>query len=142
MIQVVFDTNVLVSALLKPAGLEGRLLSLALTDLIRLCVSSNVLAEYEAVLPRARFKLHPIAVETALSELSRHSHRVAVNRRLTVSAHEADNRFIECAEAASADFLITGNTRHFPKRWKGTRIVTSREFLEIISQAIDAGEPS
>ncbi len=45
-----------------------------------------------------------------------------------------DDIFLECAEAAEADFLITGNLKHFPKdrRWKNTRIVTSRELLDIL----------
>jgi uncharacterized protein len=44
-----------------------------------------------------------------------------------------DDCFLECAEAAQADFLITGNKRHFPKRWKGTEIVNAREFLTSIT---------
>jgi predicted nucleic acid-binding protein len=44
--------------------------------------------------------------------------------------HESDNRFLECAEAFKAHFLITGNTRHFPREWKATRIVNAREFIE------------
>jgi len=34
-------------------------------------------------------------------------------------------------DAAEADYLITGNRRHFPARWKQTSIVNAREFLEI-----------
>jgi predicted nucleic acid-binding protein len=37
--------------------------------------------------------------------------------------------FIECAGAARADYLITGNQRHFPKFWKNTNIITSRELI-------------
>jgi len=28
--------------------------------------------------------------------------------------------------------LITGNQRHFPKFWKKTKIITSREFIGIV----------
>lgn len=31
--------------------------------------------------------------------------------------------FLQCAQAAIADYLVTGNTRHFPENWKKTRIV-------------------
>ena len=41
-----------------------------------------------------------------------------------------NNRFLECAETINAEFLITGNKRHFPEVWKGTKIVNAREFLE------------
>jgi uncharacterized protein len=42
------------------------------------------------------------------------------------------NRFLECAEAASADCLFTGNKRNFPKRWKTTVVVNARELLGLI----------
>jgi uncharacterized protein len=47
-------------------------------------------------------------------------------------ADDADNIFVECADAARADYLITGNPRHFPKFWKKTKIITSREFIGIV----------
>jgi hypothetical protein len=37
---------------------------------------------------------------------------------------------LECAEAARAHLLLTGNKRHFPERWKGAKIVNAREFIE------------
>ncbi len=42
------------------------------------------------------------------------------------------NRFLECAEAAQADFLVTGNIRHFPKHYKTTTVVKTREFLNTL----------
>ena len=45
----------------------------------------------------------------------------------------ADNIFVECADAARADYLVAGNERHFPKFWKNTKIIGSREFLKIIA---------
>ena len=39
---------------------------------------------------------------------------------------------LECAEVASADYLVTGNKRHFPKRWKVTAVVNARELLGLI----------
>jgi predicted nucleic acid-binding protein len=57
---------------------------------------------------------------------------VAPNKTLSVSGDEPDNRFIECADAAQAEFLVTGNKRHFPTEWKTTRIVNSRELFNLI----------
>jgi predicted nucleic acid-binding protein len=50
-----------------------------------------------------------------------------------VSVDETDSRFLECAEEGKADFLITGNTRHFPTHWKRTLVVTARELLELMA---------
>jgi predicted nucleic acid-binding protein len=44
-----------------------------------------------------------------------------------------DNIFLECADAARADYLVTGNQRHFPQFWKQTKVVMSREFLSIVA---------
>ena len=52
-------------------------------------------------------------------------------RTLDVCREDAsDNRFLECAEAAKAEFLITGNKSHFPLRYGSTVVVTPREFWE------------
>ncbi len=48
-----------------------------------------------------------------------------------MAAHDPDdNRFLECAEAARADYLVTGNTRHVPRHWRGTEVVNARELIE------------
>lgn len=51
---------------------------------------------------------------------------------VSASSVEPDNRFLECVQEAKADYLVTGNRRHFPKRWKDTVVVNAREFLELI----------
>jgi predicted nucleic acid-binding protein len=51
-----------------------------------------------------------------------------------------DNRFLECADAANADYPITGNLKHFPDRWKRTKIVNSLTFLELIAPYIPRQE--
>lgn len=48
---------------------------------------------------------------------------------LKVSPDEADNRFLECAAAAGADYLVTGNIKDFPQRFKATRILTPQQFV-------------
>jgi predicted nucleic acid-binding protein len=57
---------------------------------------------------------------------------VTPTNRLDVSPDEPDNRVLECAEAATADFLVTGNKRHFPKRWKNTGVVNARELFDLL----------
>jgi predicted nucleic acid-binding protein len=52
---------------------------------------------------------------------------------LKVTLHPADDRFLECADVARADYLVTGNKRHFPKSWRQTLIVNARELLEWIA---------
>jgi len=54
-------------------------------------------------------------------------------RHLQVAVDPEDNKFLECADAARADYLVTGNQRHFPKFWKNTKVITSREFISMLA---------
>lgn len=52
---------------------------------------------------------------------------------LSVSPDPDDNRFLECAEAARADYLVTENRRHFPAKYRNTVVVNARQLIEIIT---------
>ena len=52
---------------------------------------------------------------------------------LAVSADEADNRFLECAKAAGADDIVTGNQQHFPVTLGRTRIINPRQLVELVT---------
>ena len=82
------------------------------------------------MLYKPKLKFDPRRVEAAMLDIGASSRLVHPTRTLAEATHEADNRFLECAEAARADFLITGNKRHFPKDWKVSRIVNAREFID------------
>jgi predicted nucleic acid-binding protein len=56
-LRLVIDTNILVSAALKPDGLQRTVLLLAMTKPARLYVTQAILAEYRAVLARPEFKI-------------------------------------------------------------------------------------
>jgi predicted nucleic acid-binding protein len=55
------------------------------------------------------------------------------SRALNITKDPGDNKFLECADAARADYLVTGNLQHFPKFWKKTKVITSRDFISIVS---------
>jgi putative PIN family toxin of toxin-antitoxin system len=132
-LRLVLDTNIMVSAALKEYGLERTVLRLAITKPARLYVSVPILAEYRDVLFRRELKIRR-SVRLQLSQLIRtHSHIVTPSRRLTVTTDSDDNKFIECADAARADYLITGNQRHFPMFWKRTKVISSRDFIGIVA---------
>jgi uncharacterized protein len=133
MIKVVLDTNVIISAHLKPDGLERLVLNLALAERIHLYISTETFAEYARVLHRSKFKINPDWADESLQLITAHAKMVMPTRVLSVSPDEGDNRFLECAEEAQADYLVTGNKRHFPKSWKTTRVVNARELLEMIT---------
>jgi putative PIN family toxin of toxin-antitoxin system len=132
-LRLVVDTNIVVSAALKPVGLQRTILLLAITKPARLYVSDSILAEYTEVLARPELKIRKGFQRQLIDLVGRHSHLVSPARHLQVTQDPDDNLFLECADAARADYLVTGNQRHFPKFWKQTKVVTSREFIGIVA---------
>jgi putative PIN family toxin of toxin-antitoxin system len=132
-LRLVIDTNIVVSAALKPDGLQRTVLLLAITKPARLYVSDDVMAEYREVLARPELKIRKGPRQQLLQLIKAHAYSVKPARPLLVTTDPDDNRFLECADAARADYLVTGNTRHFPKFWKKTKVITSREFISIVA---------
>src|SRR6202030_604774 len=97
---------------------------MAITKPARLYVSAPVLEEYADVLSRPELGIRKGLRQQLLQLVKNHSHIVAPSRRLEVTSDPDDNIFVECADAARADYLITGNREHFPAFWKNTKIVT------------------
>ena len=139
MIRVAIDTSVVVSANISDEGLPASILDLAAPERIQMIVSESILAEYDEVLRRPRLKLEANKIENSMAVIRKTSLAVKPKKTVKKSPHESDNRFYECAEAGKANFLITGNTRHFPKAHKGTQIVTPREFIELIGPMLILG---
>ena len=128
-IRVVLDTNVVVSHL-NADGYERSVLDLALSGKLRMFVSEAILREYESVLRRPKFRLKPRSVSRSLLLVRTAARIVAPYGQINVARDPGDNRFLECAETAKADYLVTGNKRHFPKQWRQTLVVNARELLE------------
>jgi putative PIN family toxin of toxin-antitoxin system len=132
-LRLVIDTNIIISAALKPDALQRTVLLLAMAKPARMYVSDAVLAEYREVLARPELRIRKGLRRQLLQLIRNHSHPVAPSRRLQITKDPDDNKFVECADAARADYLVTGNPRHFPKFWKNTTVITSREFISIVT---------
>ena len=132
MIRVVIDTNILVSALLQPESLPAAVLTLALSGEVELFLSDAVFAEYDEVIRRPRLKRPPNVIEATLRSIRNLGHWVKPSVRVDECTDPDDNVFLECAQAAKADFLVTGNKRHFPDRWKKTKVISARELIELL----------
>jgi putative PIN family toxin of toxin-antitoxin system len=133
LLRLVVDTNILVSAALKPDGLQRTVLLLAITKPARLYVSNAILTEYQDVLSRPEFQIRKSLRQQLLDMIRKRAHLVNPVRAIQVANDPEDDKFIECADASRADYLVTGNMRHFPKFWKNTKVVTSREFLSLVA---------
>jgi len=133
MIRVVLDTNIFVSALLQPLGPPARVFVLSIGGSIQLCISGSVYAEYEEVISRPRLQRSEEIVAAALHAIREKGFWVRPTEAIRACSDPDDDIFLECARAAQANYLVTGNLKHFPTSWSGTRIVTARRLLDIIS---------
>jgi putative PIN family toxin of toxin-antitoxin system len=133
-IRTVFDTNIVVSALLEPLGQPARVFLLALAGAIQLCVSGDIYAEYEDVIRRPRLNRSENEIEGTLRAIREQALWIKPMAKIRACSDPDDNMFLECAESAHAHYVVTGNRRHFPDTWAGTRIVTARQFLEAMAE--------
>ena len=127
------DTNVVISAHLKNEGFERHALDLVLAGKLQLVASELILAEYAGVLARPKFAISRKRLARSMALIRNSAQIVSPSRKLTIANDSADNRFLECAEAARVDYLVTGNKRHFPLRWRQTSVVNARELIEWIA---------
>ncbi len=58
---------------------------------------------------------------------------VVPRKRLKITSDPDDNKVLECALEARADFVVTGNTRDFPERFQDIRIIPPRLFMTILA---------
>ena len=131
----VLDTNVLVSALLKPDSVPGLLLTEALTGDVVPVVSGDILSEYADVLERPKFGFDKRAVGVFLDDFGRRAVSVEPGTVEDILPDPDDVVFYAVLmEKRKEDdaYLITGNLKHYPAR---TYIVTPKEMLDIITEA-------
>ncbi|PYT62441.1 MAG: putative toxin-antitoxin system toxin component, PIN family [Acidobacteria bacterium] len=133
MVRAVLDTNVVVSALLTPEGPPALILDVATTRLFRWYVSELLLEEYGEVLARARFGLDQRRIAKFMLRVRKMAIVVVPRRRLKVTIDSEDNKVMECALEARADYVVTGNVRHFPARFHEVRIVRPQQFLTVLA---------
>ena len=132
-LRLVIDTNVVVSAVLKPDGFQRTVFLLATTKPARWYVSAPIMEEYAAVLARPELKIRKNLRLQFIQLIKNHTSPVTPSRLPQLTNDPDDNIFLECADAARADYRVTGNQRHFPRFWKKTKVINSREFLDIVA---------
>ena len=109
MLKVVLDTNVIVSGLNFVGGKPSETLDLVVYGDITNCVSSHIITETRKILVR-KFKWEEPAAEVAGLWLTTFSELINPDFRLAViTQDDPDNRILECALKAGAEYIITGD---------------------------------
>ena len=130
--RVVFDTNILVSALVFPGGQGEAALRRIIEEIDQLVLSRPILEELLDVLGRkfARDAEELAHVAVYLSDIAT---IVAPKQRIRAVKDEPDNRILECAVAGHAAVIVTGDKVLLTlKRYEEIRLLTLRDYLESV----------
>lgn len=128
--KVVIDTNVFVSAYLKPTGVSARLIDLSIAGVYQLVVSPEILDEYLDILFRKGIS------RGSLGELNKEIWHRAIKIKPTmridlVKEDPDDNN--ECASEGKANVIVSGNPHLLRiSSFRGIKIISPGEYLKRI----------
>lgn len=136
--KVVLDANIYVSALVSRWGHPYRIFEMWLEKRFEVLITSPMLDEIGRVLryPRIakRHGLDETDIERHLTMLADQATRIEATEMLNVVVDdESDNRYLECAMAGRADYLVTGDEHLLAvQQFRGLFIVKPAEFVALL----------
>src|SRR5437016_3988197 len=136
MLRAVLDTNVIVSAHLTADGPAALIFRLALSRYFQCFVSEELFEEFSKVLQRKKFKLDSDNVTQSLRAFRAAAVLVNPRNRFVAARDPDDNKVLECAVEAKAEYIVTGNIRDFPKQFRGISVVPPRGFLNALASRL------
>ncbi len=133
--KVVLDTNVIVSAVLTAHGVCAQIFDMLTDGVFGIYVDDRILAEYDSVLRRPYLRLIPDDAAEVMELIRSVAEPVGAIPLPAELPDPGDMPFLEVAASAGA-ILVTGNTRHFPKRSRlGVTVLSPREFMELVRRS-------
>nr|VFJ68998.1 MAG: putative toxin-antitoxin system toxin component, PIN family [Candidatus Kentron sp. FW] len=134
-VRVVIDTNHIISAILSSKGASAKLIGWMTKEenYFTLLVSEPIRKEYDTVADWLIPETRHLEKRRIMSVLYSQAENVQPEFRLNACSDESDNRFLECAVAGNADYLVTKNIRHFPPgKYRNVKIVRIGNFLKVL----------
>ncbi|MHB8069766.1 MAG: putative toxin-antitoxin system toxin component, PIN family [Desulfobaccales bacterium] len=133
--KVVLDTNVIISGFTFVGGKPAAILDLVVSGAITNFVSAHIIDETRNILIR-KFSWKERKADNACLWLKAFSQVVNPKSRISIiHQDDPDNRILECALEARADFVITGD-RHLlnVQIYQGIDILPPAAFLELLKE--------
>lgn len=130
MISIVCDTNVLISAIVFGGNPERIILAEEKNE-ITIFISPAILLEASRIL-RVKFNWQEYQIHETISYLGKLCVIIKPSSRINrIRTDPSDNRILECATRAKADYIISGDTRHLlpVKKFRGIPIISPASFL-------------
>ena len=129
---IVLDTNCLLQALPSKSPYH-KIWTDVLDGKISLCVNTDILEEYEEVLARKSTPEIARNIVEAIANLSTTTFQNTYVHFELLPADSDDNKFVDCAVASDAEYIVT-NDKHFnPLKeipWPKVEIIKITEFIK------------
>jgi putative PIN family toxin of toxin-antitoxin system len=133
-LKAVLDTNIFISAFAIPGGKAEEAYLNAVRGNFNLCSSVAILTETAQKL-RDKFGWDEHKITRLLKTIAKIATIIKSQPRLHLLADEPDNRILECALAANADLVVTGDKHLLSlKHFQNAEIVRLSDFLEILKK--------
>jgi hypothetical protein len=134
--RVVLDTNILVFALIAPAGKPAAIYNAWVEGKFTLLTCAAHLDELLATLekPRVTDLIKPYKAGRLVNQIKRLAEDVSPLPPVNRSPDPADDFLLALCEAGNADYLVTGDKSGLLAlhRHKATRIVTASDFAALV----------
>ncbi len=128
--KVVVDTNIFISAF-GWGGNPLKIIELLERGVLRNCASEDIVKELFIAVSYPKIGFPQIVQTEILEFVLAYSDIYETKERISISPDPKDNKFIECALAADAGFIITGDKKLLSlNKYKGVRIITPEDFLK------------
>ena len=135
--RVVLDTNILVSALISPAGHPAAVYDAWEEGKFVLLTSAQQLAELQATLqkPKVAQLIKPHKAGRLVNQIKRLAERIRSLPRVERSPDPGDDFLLALSEAGKADYLVTGDKAGLLslQRHRGTRIISVSHFAGLLT---------
>jgi putative PIN family toxin of toxin-antitoxin system len=125
--KIVLDTNVIVSALINPRGIPGRILASVLNGKIQIAYDNRIIFEYTDVLLRKEFGFSKAIIDDLIDYFRNNGEFINSEYSNVKFTDVTDKKSYEIFKSGEAQYLITGNKKHFPKE---QGILFPQEFIE------------
>ncbi|MCI0494648.1 putative toxin-antitoxin system toxin component, PIN family [candidate division KSB1 bacterium] len=133
MIKAVIDTNVFVAGLINETGAPAKIINFWEERSFDLLISEMILNEYKALFLTFT-KIPEIKSKEILEIIEQLGIEIDVRENYFACKDISDNKFLDCAINGEANYLVTKNLKHFPKDFRGVKVVRVGDFLDILEK--------
>jgi putative PIN family toxin of toxin-antitoxin system len=133
--RIILDANIFVSSFFW-GGNPRMVLERAIEGIDELFITKEILDEIEEVIGRPKFHADKEEIDYLMNSIEEIGNRIIPKIHIKDGSRDkTDNKYIECGMAANVDYIISSDSHLLElKEYGSIKIITAREYLEVIKQ--------